>query len=108
MSGQGFTVYRGQRTTAWKILRSLGFDPILCFTGNDGNKALQEAHDCAVRSLRTISFTAWGLAWPFVAFITWPTKNLNTPSLPDLNLARLSGFLAMISRAASSMAASVT
>ena len=33
-----------------------------------------------------MSFTDWGLAWPLVRRMTWPTKNLKTPSLPDLNL----------------------
>ena len=55
-----------------------------------------------------MSFTDWGLAWPLVRRMTWPTKNLKTPSLPDLNLATLSGFLAMMSRAAASMEASLT
>src|SRR5215472_18794468 len=59
-------------------------------------------------SLRRMSLTDWGLAWPRVARMTWPTKNLKTPSLPDLYLATLSGFLAMMSRAASSMAESAT
>ena len=51
-----------------------------------------------------MSLTAWGLAWPLVR-MTWPTKNLKTPSLPLRNLATLSGFLAMTSRAAASMGA---
>jgi len=37
-------------------------------------------------------------------FITWPTKNLKTPSFPPLYFATLSGFLAITSRAASSIA----
>ena len=53
-----------------------------------------------------MSLTACGLAWPRVARMTWPTKNLKTPSLPDLNLATLSGFFSMTSRAACSMASS--
>ena len=53
---------------------------------------------------RKISFTACGFACPRVAFITWPTKNLNTPSLPPLYLATLSGFFAITSRAACSIA----
>src|SRR5215472_11194984 len=60
------------------------------------------------RSLRRMSLTDWGLAWPRVARITWPTKNLKTPSLPDLYLATLSGFLEMTSRAAASIAESLT
>src|SRR5207237_2742354 len=40
--------------------------------------------------------------------MTWPTKNLKMPSLPDLYLATLSGFLTMTSRAAASMAESLT
>src|SRR5215472_2854517 len=60
------------------------------------------------RSLRRMSLTDWGLAWPRVARMTWPTKNLKTPSLPDLYLATLSGFLEMTSRAASSIAGSLT
>lgn len=63
--------------------------------------------DSVSRRLR-MSLTAWGLAWPRVARMTWPTKNLKTPSLPDLYLATLSGFLAMTSRAACSMADSLT
>src|SRR5882762_2464594 len=59
-------------------------------------------------SLRRMSLTAWGLAWPRVAFMSWPTKNLKTPSLPALNLATFAGSLAMISRAACSMAVSLT
>src|SRR5260370_26954455 len=59
-------------------------------------------------SLRQISLTACGFAWPRVAFMTWPTEDLKTPSLPALNLATVSGFFAMTSRAACSMAAALT
>src|SRR5712692_4595527 len=55
-------------------------------------------------SRRKISFTACGFACPRVARITWPTKNLNTPSFPPLNFATLSGFFAITSRAACSIA----
>jgi hypothetical protein len=56
------------------------------------------------RSLRRMSLTACGSAWPRVARMTWPTKCLKTPLLPDLNLATFSGFFAMTSRAACSIA----
>src|SRR5258708_13835070 len=49
-------------------------------------------------NLRKTSLTACGLAWPRVARITWPTKNLHTPSFPALYLATFSGFFSMTSR----------
>src|SRR5260370_20418610 len=59
-------------------------------------------------SLRRMSFTAWGLALARGAFMTWPTKNLKTPSLPDLNFATFAGSFAMISPAAWSIAGVLT
>src|SRR5580698_9138469 len=51
-----------------------------------------------------ISFTICGLACPRVSFITCPTKNLKTPSLPARYFARLSGLLAITTRAIFSIA----
>src|SRR5713101_2168814 len=59
-------------------------------------------------SLRRTSLTACALAWPRVARMTWPTKNLNTPSLPALYFATFSRFFAITSRAACWIAASLT
>src|SRR5882724_1559850 len=60
------------------------------------------------RSFFSISFTVCGFAWPRVALITCPTKNLKTPSLPDLNLATFSGFFSMTSRAICSIESLLT
>jgi len=44
-----------------------------------------------------ISLTVCGLARPREAFMTWPTNDLNTPSLPARYLATLSGFFSTTS-----------
>lgn len=68
---------------------------VWCFVSNFQHlSSLQPAS-----SFLSISFTACGLACPRVALITCPTKNLNTPSLPDLNFATFSGFFSITSRA---------
>ena len=51
-----------------------------------------------VSSRLRISLTSWGLARPREAFITCPTKDLNTPSLPARYLATFSGFCSTTSR----------
>src|SRR5512137_2365901 len=50
------------------------------------------------------SLTNCGLAFPWVAFMTWPTKKPNTFSFPFLYSSTSLGFLARISATAFSMA----
>src|SRR5580704_259992 len=102
------TFFGGQRARITNVPGMLHVNPSLCQERADRYERSGDDHFASARSFLTMSLTDCGLAWPRVAFMTWPTKNLKTPSLPDLNLATLSGFLTMTSRAACSISASLT
>ena len=86
-----------RRPTAAKPLR----DAFLKLSTSAQKAACLPSHGLTIEIhpsfLASNSFTIWGLAWPFEAFITWSTKNPSIVFFPARYCSSCLGFAARIS-----------